>query len=203
MGPAYTVTLNSNVTVDSLTLNSANATLNQTGGTLSAVNGISVQAGAFGLSGTVLNTTVATSGGSVITAYGGTLDGVTLNGEVDVAQQTQASLGINHDSTLNGTMLVGSAVSGSVNFGRLRRRRRRSRDGQHRAGRNSNTILDNFNSGTLTLGSAVTIHGQNGTMANVYAAGTILNQGTIHADVSGGHITVGTGTVTSSNAGTC
>ena len=45
--------------------------------------------------------TVATSGGSVIIANGGTLDGVTLNGEADVVQQYQATL---QASTMTSTL---------------------------------------------------------------------------------------------------
>ena len=119
-GAAYVVTLNSNITINTFTFNAASATLDQTSGVLSATSGIAIQAGVFRLGGGILGGTVSTSGGATLIATGGTLDGVTLSGEVDVAQQQPASLFINHDSAINGTLLVGNpgnAINGTVFFG--------------------------------------------------------------------------------------
>ena len=46
-GSPYTVTLNTNITVEDLTLSSANATLNHTAGTFTATGAITVSAGFY------------------------------------------------------------------------------------------------------------------------------------------------------------
>jgi hypothetical protein len=71
---------------------------------------------------------------------------------------------------------------------------------------NNNSIFNNSNqlgaTGTLTIGSGITVRGKNGRILNSYGAGTILNQGTISADVAGGTINVGNGTGSFANQGT-
>ena len=58
-GSPYTVTLNTNVTLEDLLLNSANATLSHTSGTLTATGAINLTAGTFSLAGgTIANSTV-------------------------------------------------------------------------------------------------------------------------------------------------
>ena len=56
-GPAYTVTLNTNITVEDLLLSSANATINHTAGTFTATGAIAISAGAFQLNGGTISNT--------------------------------------------------------------------------------------------------------------------------------------------------
>ena len=62
----------------------------------------------------------------------------------------------------------------------------------------NNTLVNNSNqsgaAGTLTIGSGITVRGKNGQIVNQFANGTILNQGTISADVSGGIVVLGSST---------
>src|SRR5262245_37693143 len=65
-GASYTATLNSSITVDSLTLGDASATLNHTSGTFRAINGLNLTAGTYRLAGgTISNTTITSGGGSL------------------------------------------------------------------------------------------------------------------------------------------
>ena len=65
-------------------------------------------------------------------------------------------------------------------------------------------ISDDFGS-TLTIGTGITIHGSSGTISSF--GGTLINQGTIAADVSGGMLTVdpesfeNNGTISAANGG--
>ena len=103
-GSAYTVMLNSSVTVNSLTLNSATATLTHSSGTLTAVNGLSLQAGQYMLGGgTILNSTITASGGAQLIGTSGTLDGVTLNGNLAVSNNSSVAV-------QNGLTLAGGAT---------------------------------------------------------------------------------------------
>ena len=43
---------------------------------------------------------------------------------------------------------------------------------------------------TLTIGSGITVQGGSGTVGGYYSADSVVNDGTIQADVSGGTITV-------------
>ncbi|MEQ8667947.1 MAG: hypothetical protein RIC12_02180 [Pirellulales bacterium] len=56
----------------------------------------------------------------IFTSAGGTLDGVTVNGDLDLAQQNGDSLTVHINLVLNATRYVGSAdgsTHGSVQFG--------------------------------------------------------------------------------------
>src|SRR5207245_1068489 len=66
------------------------------------------------------------------------------------------------------------------------------------SGPNARIILGFGGAGTLTVASGVTIHGQ-GSIGDS-SPGTLINQGTLTADVSGQTLTVNPGTVT--NQGT-
>ncbi|HEY4233524.1 MAG TPA: hypothetical protein VGM76_08860, partial [Lacipirellulaceae bacterium] len=88
LGSPYTVTLNSDVTVEDLLLNSANATLSQTSGTLSATGAITLSAGTYSLAGgTIANSTVNATVPIAFAGLGsnlsGTLSGVTVSGDLN------------------------------------------------------------------------------------------------------------------------
>ena len=111
-------------------------------------------------------------------------DGLTLDGTATLGSATSysyATLSFSGSQTLGGT--------GDVVFG----------DGGSQI-----SVSDNA---TLTIGPGITIHGQAGTIGSSFNSETVVNQGKIGADVTGGILTVGAttlrnqGTVGSSNGG--
>ena len=82
-GAAYTVTLNSGVTIDELMLNSADATITHTTGTFSAALA-NLMSGVYRLQGgTISGGTWNVTGGSFqLTTSGGGLNNVQLNGDI-------------------------------------------------------------------------------------------------------------------------
>lgn len=79
-GAPYTVSLNSSVTVDSLTLGSANATIDHTAGTLTLTEGLVLNAGTYQFNGgTMRGGTISGTGGQVTFQPQGTFDGVTVD----------------------------------------------------------------------------------------------------------------------------
>jgi len=154
-----------------------------------------------------------TNGATLVgTSSGGTLAGVTLDGNLDLATNS-SPITVTSGLTLNGTINLGSANSSStqsvLNF-----------VGAQTLGGSGpivfgnyysqiNTATSNGDSGTLTIGSGITIHGQSGMIG--FDGGSplpLVNQGTIAADGSGGTLNVygtnwtNTGTLQASNGGT-
>ncbi len=152
--------------------------------------------------GTILGGTVSTDSGGVLVVKSGTLDGVTVNGVLDVGSSySQANLTVIDGLVLNGTALVGNSSNsqpGAISFA-----------GNQVLGGNGTVVFGNASgywandlvlaSGgtTLVIGSGITVRGQNGVIGNVgghWAGGpanvSLVNQGTVSADVSGGTITV-------------
>ncbi len=184
------------------------AITNTGAGTLSITNGGMV----FLESGSVTGGTIVTSTGGVLRANGSgsnMLRGVTLNGTIDLATSygvirasdgltltagstidvnSNSILAFDGDQTLGGT---GTIVLGSTG--------------------SNNRITVEGNGVTLTVGPNVTIRGQNGTIGGASLVGgvsTIVNNGTIAADVAGGIITIedspvtNNGTLGAANGGT-
>ena len=172
-------------------------TLNNAGSTLS----LNATTGSWRLAGgTISGGTIATSGGAKLLAtFSGTLDGVTVNGDLDlVSNSSFLQARITNGLTLNGTAFVGtpsnigygSALSfkgtqslsgtGAVVFGYA----------------NFNTLRLEDAGSTLTIGPGITVRGQSGVLG--YSAGqwggpsdvTVINQGTINADGTGGTVTI-------------
>jgi RHS repeat-associated protein len=142
-----------------------NNTFTINGGTLASAT---VQAGTGGQ-----GITVGTSNASV-------LDGDVVNANLDLSAN-YTLLGIKDGLTLNGTATMSGSsatidlensqtvASGTFQFG-------------------SNSYLDVEGGTTVTLGSGVTVSGGSGTIGNVYGTGgahTLINRGTISANVSG------------------
>ncbi len=159
---------------------------------------------AFTLSGGTLQTAtvVITNGASLVVQGGGsTLDGVTVNGVLDVGYSSSATvnLTVTNGLTLNGTALVGSATNrqaGYVYFA-----------GSQSLGGNGTVIFGNHGNAydgcmntlalvdggtTLTIGPGITIQGGLGAIGYDSCVGpgnvSVINQGTISADVPGGTI---------------
>ena len=190
-----------------------NGTVDNSGGTISLDN-----------SGTVVALTggeidggdiVTTNGAALFVASSGTLaDGVTLDGTLDMAT-FNSSLTVTDGLTLgNGSILIGNGAgsiycdltfqgaqtlggTGTIVFG-----------GGNRFDNRLDTASSGGDSGTLTIGSGITIEGQSGSIEpNSGGAYPLILQGTIDDNVSGGEIQVdGTnwsnlGTITATSGG--
>ncbi len=192
-GSNYTVTLNSAVTIDELTLNSANATLSHVSNTLTVLGDATLSAGTFVLNGgTVMGGTWTESGG--VMSFGSSnsniLDGVTLVGSgqftLNAARaRLRNGASITGDVTLNATNSVlafeysGSIVNGqTVIFG---------------SGVSGSKFLSVEGDETLTIDAGATVRGRNGVIrGNLFASGTqtLVNNGLISADFVNSAITV-------------
>jgi hypothetical protein len=124
-GP-YTVSLNSNVTTDSVTLDSANATLSQTGGTLAATT-MNIMAGTYVFSGgsksfaSLINAgTVRATGGGTL-SFGGSIDntgGTTVvdpNSEVVIDPPTLTTAQVGNLVNNGGTIVLGGLLDNTGN----------------------------------------------------------------------------------------
>ena len=141
-----------------------------------------------------------------MTTQGGTLDGVTVNGNLDVSQVNNANLTIENSLVLNGPMLIGAtdgSTSGYVQFDTTTADCTLSGNATVVFGGNSNNGLynglanDSYNElvGTLTLASTVTVEGAAGNLGAAYnyytrydsvgSYGRLINQGKISADIIG------------------
>ena len=155
----------------------------------------------FTLSGGTLQTATVTTtnGASLIVNGSGTLNGVTVNGTLDVGKSYNgANLTVTNGLVLNGTALVGNPTNGW--YGQI------SFAGSQTLSGNGTVVFGNYggfynalwlvNGGTtLTIGSGILVRGQNGTIGDLAPFGgpanvAVINQGTISADVSGGTIYV-------------
>ena len=149
--------------------------------------------------GVTLSGVINTSGTGnfvAINSGGNFLNGVTLNGKLDLASNTgiervvngltlNGNINVNNNSILafQGDQTVGG--TGTINLG------------------NTGGNAVNLEAGKLTLGSGITLDGQNGTIGGqsfVGGASTLTNNGLISADVSGGGITLAVNGLTTNNA---
>jgi hypothetical protein len=175
-------------------------------GTLTNLATVSVDAtSVLSLSGTLTGGTIDTQTGAQI--YGAALEGVTVNGNFTVADDN--SLTVEAGLTLNGTLLLGdqsSDVYGYVNF-----------SGTQTLGGTGTVVFGQFEPNmlfvsqagtTLTIGPGITVRGQSGSLGYsgvLFVSPTnvsVVNEGTIQADVSGGQITVYQSGGAFQNAGT-
>ena len=165
-------------------------------GQISALNGSTVLLNASSITGGTLGTSgtgklVATNNGNNF------LNGVTLDGLLDIASSTGIERITAGGMTLNGTINIGNnsilapqgnqtiGGTGSIVF----------------ADANASNRL-NVEAGNLVIGSSVTVRGQTGfigAQSFVGGAATLTNNGTIQADVAGGAITVGVSGLTTNN----
>src|SRR5205085_389831 len=134
-------------------------------------------------------------GGGLIIVQSGIFDGLTINGSVDLTTVNNANVNVANGLVLNNVMSLGKADgstygrtyfgSNSTSAGGL------SGTGSILFGATTNNILFNDSNlagaaGTFTIGSGILVHGKSGQVLNSSGNGTIINQGTIAADVSGG-----------------
>ena len=158
---------------------------------------------------TIRNCTITTGNGArlVGTEVGGTLDGVTVNGELDLTGWDGANVTVVNGLALNGTARVGNATNGSCAHVHFVGSQALSGNGVVIFGNRGETQLNVLRvaswGATLTLGPGITVRGQRGTVGNYGgwpfwgpSDGTVVNQGTIAADVAGGLIVVSGQSVT-------
>ncbi|MBI3416827.1 MAG: Ig-like domain-containing protein [Verrucomicrobia bacterium] len=168
----------------------SNERLVVTGGTLQIPGGTQISKNMTIDRTTIQGGTVTLSEGAKLICVGNipsTLDGVTLNGDLDVTSQL-ARVFIRNGLTLTGSVLldrggnitfVGDQTfgSGSIVFGGT----------MGGGGIFPNVLTIQDNNTTLTLGPAVVVRGQLGT---VNGNGNLINQGLISADVAGGTLSI-------------
>ena len=143
--------------------------------------------------GTIHGGTVVATNGVALVVGSGTLDGVTVNGVLDVGNSYYgANLTVANGLGLNGTALVGNPTNGLFGSIAFAGSQTLSSNGTVVFGNSANNNLWLANAGTtLTNGAGITIRGQTGTIGYGGAPNVaVINQGTISADVSGGTITV-------------
>ena len=143
--------------------------------------------------GTLQGGLVTSSGGAkVVTAsgsHGSTLDGVTLDAGLDLTAEG-GELAITDGLTLDGTATVGDP-SDSFGF-TLEFIGSQTLDGTGNLVFGGGSGYDQLSVGdgsTLTIGPGITIHGSSGTIGSD-DGDTVISQGTIEADVSGGFLAV-------------
>ncbi len=158
--------------------------------------------GTFTSSGTIQGGTVSLATGTLLN-LSGILDGVTIEGDFEIVGNDAVT--VEDGLTLDGTATLGDSTgygylyftgtqtlggTGTVNFA--------TRD-------LCNALWVPDSGTTLTIGAGITVHGQYGSIGySSYFGGStavsVVNQGTIAADASGGNITIyGTG---NQNSGT-
>ncbi|MEI6566018.1 MAG: RHS repeat-associated core domain-containing protein [Verrucomicrobiota bacterium] len=153
--------------------------------------------------GTIHGGTIRTTNGASLVVQNGTLDGVAVNGVLDVGNSyNAANLTVTNGLVLNGTALVGNSTN-SV-FGSLAFAGSQTLGGagtvvfgQHPC----NALYLKLPDTTLTLGPGITVRGQSGMIgAGISCWGgpasvSVVNQGLIQADAAGGTISVGSQSV--------
>jgi hypothetical protein len=172
------------------TLNNTNTELTLNGGTGSWVM----------LGGTIRAGTVSVTGGARLifsNIGGGTLDGTTCNGDLDLESMNGAQLTMTNGLVLNGTLRVGNPTNQWYAVVVVQGSQTLSGNATVVFGNHSsyNALLLTLADTTLTLGSGVTIRGHSGIIGYSSAWGgpanvSVINQGVILADTSGGTIRV-------------
>jgi hypothetical protein len=142
--------------------------------------------------GTILGGTVSTDNGGVLVVQSGTVDGVTVNGVLDLGNTYDwASLTVTNGLVLNGEAMVGAdrGTVGAINFA-----------GSQVLGGTGTVVFGYYfdpslnvlrptQSGTtLVIGAGITVRGGSGTIGAPSAS--VVNQGAISPDVKNGTIVV-------------
>lgn len=201
--PATDIITHSQNDADSVNSITSTASLVLSSGSLNVAS--TIQASSLTLSGGTLENATLQLGtsGTNFTATSGTLSGVTVDGNFQVIGNNQ--LTITNGLTLNGNLSLGNATSvgwlyfngnqtlggsGTVLFGGYTGR---ANTGAYLF----NGLYAGTNSSTLTISSGILVEGQlgfliydNGYNSLGYSGGTLINQGTIETNITGGSITI-------------
>jgi hypothetical protein len=154
-----------------------NGTMLNTGNTFA----LTPTTGSWYLNGTISGGTITASGGAQLIADNGVLDGVTINGPLNVTNGATLSVTSN-GLTLNSTLTLASANNGAnLQF-----------NGVSTLGGTGEVVYGGLfpnndrvlaPSGTLTIGPGITIYGAGGLLQGSPSA-PIINQGTLYTDTS-------------------
>ena len=200
---------------------------NRSGGTVNLAGTLDNAGGAMTLNtgtgswvmngGTLRNTVLTETVGAQLIFGSGTLDGVTVEGNLDVGNLNDGAIvTVLNGLVLNGTLYLGNPTNpsdGHVNFSGSQ-----TLDGSGTVvlgGRGGSCNALRLTSGgtTLTIGSGITVRGQSGAIGyspcwQGPSSVAVVNQGTIMPDVSGGTISIygnsfqNSGTIGAANNGT-
>ena len=185
--------------------------INRTGGTINLGGTLDLESTTWNLNtatgpwnllgGTVRNGTIRERDGVLLvpTASGGRLMNTSVDGDLDLSRVANAAIRVYGGLNINGNVLLGD-TSGST-YGRLYFGDSGTSPGSISGtativlgGSGFNYIENSANivgaAGTLTIGSGITIRGKNGWIYSYYDNGSILNQGVINTDVTGGMINI-------------
>ncbi len=169
-----------------------------TGGVININNGSVMSQGG----GAIVGGTINTSGSGLLRAVSSAsnyLNGVALNGMLDMATNVSSRNRVINGLTLNGTANLDN--SGILSF-----------EGTQTLGGTGSVVFGGASvtgnrialdgTGTTTFGAGTTVRGENGTIGNVLNIGgtqTLANDGVISADVAGGTIRIVTSAVANNN----
>ncbi len=162
----------------------------QAGGTLTVSTTIDVSS-SFNVSGGVLANATIQSGTTVYVTNGATLDGVVLNGDLDLTAHDNVQVELRNGLVLNGTAYVGSADGSQYGGIHFYETQTVSGTGEILFGGSVHNTLGIWASETtVTLGSDLTVHGAAGSLQIYYGSGGFVSNGAIASD-GGGRIDLG------------
>ena len=153
-------------------INITSAMLTNTGATL-VINGTtgSINLGPAGL---IIGGTISTAGGAILIATGGTIDGVTVNGTVDV---TTGTLSVRNNLVLNGAMNVGVATLAFDSAAGATNQNLSTATSAVVTIGSSTIVRQSGVSHTVTVGTGVTITATGGATIGNTLPGTWVNHG--------------------------
>ena len=182
---------------------SGSPVINLNGGTLQSSGALTVQGSA-----TISNATVTTTGGVGLSVVGtATLDGVTLRGTLDLSGASSIArifTGLTLLTEAGGAPGVAN-VTGSNALLAFQGTQSFDNATINLGSATTAGNLNNEGAGTLTLGAGATVQGRGtiGSQSFVGGSGTLINQGTISANLSGQTLSIaGNGVSTFTNQGT-
>ena len=205
----YTVTLNTAVSLNKLTLNAAGATVDHTAGTLTMAPGgvITIQTGAYRLNGgTISGGTIQQTGSNGLHFTSSTtnaLDGVTVLGDLNLTEGSFSRLQIRNGLTLRNEANTGNGVANVANNSFLMFVGTQTfNNATVNLSGGSALTVEQSGATTLTLGSNVLVQGAGGIGGQVLTPGPValINQGILRGNVSGQNLTIGDGNLTLTNA---
>ena len=143
---------------------------------------------------------ITTNGASLVISGQLALDGVSFTGTIDVGNTYNgATLVLTNGLTLNGNLLIGNPANyyyGTVDIAGSQALTGNATVTFGYASSCNNSLQVLYPGTTFTLGSGISVHGQNGEIGYSACYGgftntVVVNQGSIMADVSGGSIYLG------------
>ncbi len=185
-GPDYTVTLDTTVAIEDLTLNSASATVAHTAGTFTATGAADLLGGTYRVDGgTIANTVVNQNGGGLVFTSNpaNLLDGATVQNGLDLMTGTEPLARL-----INGAGYTGDATLGTGAKLIIDDTRTLDNTSIHLEGNDSDFGVSGDNTLTLGPNALVNLRGANAQItADLFLGGNgqVVNRGTIAADADG------------------